>query len=70
MIMSTLLDFKRSPPGVWKLGQENHVGGTFLFARLRCIAVDAKRGLCVLLAPGCNQTVMMMMVMMMMNYAQ
>ena len=25
MIMSTLLDFTRSAPGVWKLGQENHV---------------------------------------------
>ena len=29
MIMSTLLDFTRSAPGVWKLGQEKHVGGTF-----------------------------------------
>ena len=28
MMMSTLLDFTRSAPGVWKLGQENHVGGT------------------------------------------
>ena len=48
MIMSTLLDFRRSAPGVWKLGQESHVGGTYLKARLRCVAVDAKRGLCVI----------------------
>ena len=33
MIMSTLLDFTRSAPGVWKLGQQNHVGGTFFFVR-------------------------------------
>ena len=29
MIMRTLLDFTRSAPGVWKLGQENYVVGTF-----------------------------------------
>ena len=45
IIMSTLLDVKKSAPGVWKLGQEIWF---FLFARLRCIAVDAKRGLCVI----------------------
>ena len=27
--MSALLDVTRSAPGVWELGQENHVGGTF-----------------------------------------
>ena len=47
MIISTLLNFTRSAPGVWKLGQENHVV-VFFFSRLRCIAVDAKCGLCVI----------------------
>ena len=50
MTISTLLNFTRSVSGVWKLGQETDVGGlfcfVFLFSRLRCIAVDAKCGLC------------------------
>ena len=29
MMMSTLLDFTKSARGVWKLGQDNHVGGMF-----------------------------------------
>ena len=28
-VMSILLEVTRSAPGVWKLGQENHVGDTF-----------------------------------------
>ena len=28
MMLSTLLDFTRCAPGVWKLGQENHVEST------------------------------------------
>ena len=45
MILSTLLDLTRSPPGVWKLGQEKHVGGTFcrsqeLIVLLRMQSVD------------------------------
>ena len=39
-----LLNFTRTALGVWKLGQENHVGD--LFCSLRCVSVDAKCGLC------------------------
>ena len=47
--------YKKCPRCV-ETWQENHVRGTFLFARLCCVAVDAKRGPCVAVsAPGCNQ---------------
>ena len=53
MIMSTLLSWNLREVPIWKLGQENHVGGTCFFffsAILRCIAVDARRGLCVIVS--------------------
>ena len=41
-----LVEFYKKCPGCVETRAANHVGGHFFFSRLRCIAVDAKCGLC------------------------